>query len=173
MDESKSGSGGSGGVTDVVLAHYGTKGMHWGVRTKSQYSETTSKSEVAMKERPGKKLRTKGGKELPASADAKKVAVSKQQARKSSTDSLSTKDLQELVNRMNLEQQYSRLDPNALKKGAEFAKKATKDKTTKSLIGGTLKVGMLVANDPRVSIGMKVAEAFLQVSSKKPGKKKK
>lgn len=172
MDESKSGSGGSGGVTDVVLAHYGKKGMRWGVRQQSKYSDTTSKSDVAMKERPGKKLRTKGGKELPASADAKKIAVSKQQARKSSTDSLSTKDLQELVNRMNLEQQYSRLDPNMVKKGAEFAKKASKDNATKSIVGGAVKVGMLVANDPRASAGMKVAEAFLQVSSKKPKKKK-
>lgn len=171
MDESKSGSGGSGGVSDVVLAHYGVRGMHWGVRQKSKYSDTTSKSEVAMKERPGKKLRTKGGKELPASADAKKVAVSKQQARKSSTDSLSTKDLQELVNRMNLEQQYSRLDPNLVNKGAKAIKTVAKDNTTKSIVGGSVKLGMLVANDPRASAGMKVAEAFLQVTSKKPKKK--
>lgn len=87
---------------ETVLAHYGVKGMKWGKRK----SEPTSVTTTAV---PGKRVKAKGGTLQPASDDAVRAAASKQRAKKSTTDSLSNKELQELVTRMNLEQQYARL----------------------------------------------------------------
>lgn len=101
---------------DDALAHYGKKGMKWGVST-SGVESTSSKSSrfrrpaqnVVVKQKPGKFVRTSGGKRQTASDDAVKTAASKQFAKKSTTDALSTKQLQEAVTRMNLEMQYSKL----------------------------------------------------------------
>jgi hypothetical protein len=67
---------------------------------------------------PGQRVKTSGGSHAPAHPDAIKVATSKQTAKKSSTDALSTKDLQELVTRMNLQQQLARLQPPSKKQQA-------------------------------------------------------
>lgn len=92
-------------TVDYSLAHYGVKGMKWGKRK----SRPTGPVEVSTKITPGKRVKTEGGQGLSPHDDAIRVAVSKQKAKKSSTDSLSTKELQEMVNRMNLEKQYSTL----------------------------------------------------------------
>lgn len=91
--------------TEKILAHYGVLGMRWGRRK----SEGSSAVEVSTTTAPGKKVVAKGGQNSPPSSDAIRVAAAKQKAKVSTTDSLSTKELQELVNRMNLEQQYNRL----------------------------------------------------------------
>lgn len=74
------------------IQHFGTKGMKWGVRKRARGLVTAAQ----------------GGPKPPASEDAKKAKVLKSTAKKS-TDALSNKELQDLVTRMNLEQQYSRL----------------------------------------------------------------
>lgn len=71
-----------------VLSHYGVKGMHWGIRK-------------ARNAPPG-----------PApSGDANRTSEYKSRAKAGGAKALSTKELQELVTRMNLEQQYDRLRP--------------------------------------------------------------
>lgn len=97
------------------LLHYGVKGMRWGVRKRD-----TSPQKVRVIRKPGKALKTKGGENQKASPDAIRAAVAKQKARRSTTDSLSNKELQELVTRMNLEQQYARLDPKPVNIGLRF-----------------------------------------------------
>lgn len=87
------------------LEHYGIKGMRWGRRK----ADGTSAVEVTTKAVPGKKVVAKGGQNHPAAPDAVRVAKLKQKAKVSTTDALDTKELQDLVNRLNLEQQYSRL----------------------------------------------------------------
>lgn len=79
----RSESAAPGGTLTEVLAHYGVKGMRWGVRRKS-----SSPSD---------------------SDDAKRAAASKARIKRGNTGPLSNKELQDLVTRMNLEQQYSRL----------------------------------------------------------------
>lgn len=76
-------------VVDDVLAHYGVKGMKWGVRRK----------------------RTAPGE--PAHGDAKRAKRVVSRARTSGTDAISNKDLQAAITRMNLEQQYNRLRPKS------------------------------------------------------------
>jgi hypothetical protein len=90
-----------------VLEHHGVKGMHWGVRRGD--SAGGGSTEVTVRAKPGRHVKTSGGKRQGAHEDAIKTAISKQKARKSTTDALSTKELQDLVTRLNLEQQYSRL----------------------------------------------------------------
>jgi 2'-5' RNA ligase len=108
---------------EACLAHHGVKGMRWGVTKAERLS-----SEVTVKtnpQRPGNKIKTVGGKHREIAEDAKKAAVSKQIAKKSTTDALSNKELQDLVTRMNLEQQYTRLqnsDPNS-NRGSKFINK--------------------------------------------------
>lgn len=105
---------------DNFLQHYGVLGMKWGVRRERQ---SDGSYKVISKETPGKKIKTSGGAGQPASEDAKRVAVNKQKAKASTTDSLSNQELQEVVNRMNLEAQYAKLSAAPKNKGIEFVQK--------------------------------------------------
>lgn len=88
------------------LEHFGVKGMRWGIRKE----DAIPAGEVRVtQKKPGARVTTAGGHGVPAHPDAIKAATSRQKAKSSSTDSLSNKELQELVTRLNLEQQYSRL----------------------------------------------------------------
>lgn len=137
MDESESNSAVRSDSVDEILTHFGKMGMRWGVRS-------ATPTAVSVQERPGKKVKTSGGKGQAASADAITTAVSKQIAKKSSLDSLSNKELQAMVTRMNLEQQYSKLKysnapTNALGVGMKFAGSILKE-------AGKQQVSKLVSN---------------------------
>lgn len=119
---------------DDVLVHYGVPGMKWGVRRNlAERKAAAGSSTVTTKTTPKGGIKTVGGKGVPVSDDAKKAAVSKQIARKSTTNALSNQELQALVTRMNLEQQYSRLkagDPTA-DRGQKFMDTLTGKKLDK------------------------------------------
>lgn len=85
------------------LEHYGVKGMKWGVR---KSNVPAGETRVTQK---GKKLKGEGGKGLPPHEDATKAAVSKQKMKGSGIQSLSNKELKELHQRMNLEQNVREL----------------------------------------------------------------
>jgi hypothetical protein len=68
-------------AVDDFLEHYGKLGMKWGVRKKSS----------------------------PRSEDAERALAYKQRAKSGGSKTLSNKELKDLVERMNLEQQYSTL----------------------------------------------------------------
>ena len=78
------------------MEHHGVKGMRWGVRrTAAQLSKA------------------EGKRESKRSEDKKTHDAN----RKKGSSALNDKELQALVNRMNLEQNYSRMNPSSLKKG--------------------------------------------------------
>lgn len=121
---------------DDVLEHFGKKGMHWGIRNVSR-----GPSPVMVKAVPGKKILSKGGERQPAHDDAIQAVAAKQKAKLSTTDSLSNKELQTAVTRMNLEQQYTKLTAAAPTKatGKDFAKAFVTDlakSEIKSLVKG-------------------------------------
>lgn len=96
------GSGASAGPSDLVedfLAHFGVKGMRWGVRRNRDHA--------------------------PSSSDAQNAALVREKIRQTGgTHSLTNKELQDFITRANLEQQYSRLareDPK-LVRGHNFIK---------------------------------------------------
>ena len=94
---------------DDFIEHFGVKGMKWGRRKAESSSSSTSSSS------PKSRM----------SEDARTASNAKNKMAKSGIDALSNKELQGLVNRMNLEQQYSRLTDQPAKVNA--GKKFTQD----------------------------------------------
>jgi hypothetical protein len=98
-----------------ALEHHGIKGMRWGVRRNK--IELQSKGVTIDGERSTVTLHPQTGRIVTASPnlrgkpaeDAVKAKVAKARVKSQSLDALSNQELQHLVNRMNLEQQYSRL----------------------------------------------------------------
>lgn len=94
----------------LVIQHFGVKGMKWGVRKDDKGGSSKKTKEV--------------------SSDAAEADAARVKAKKQGPQSLSNKEMQSLVNRMNLEQQYSKLaaqNPKAMMSGANFAKKLVAD----------------------------------------------
>jgi 2'-5' RNA ligase len=114
-------------AAEDVLKHFGVRGMRWGVRT-----DRTPKA--------------------PSSADASRAQDHASIVKKSGTKALSNKELQELVTRMNLEQQYSNLSSNKgrVKKGEKAAKDILK-------VGKTINEVVTFANS---SAGKGIAKAL-------------
>jgi hypothetical protein len=106
---------------DTVLEHFGIRGMHWGVRRSK--AELSGPTPVIVKVKPGQKIVTKGGKGYKPVEEAINAAVVKQRAKSSGVQSLSNQELQAAVNRMNLEQSYTKLNPKKL----SFGQKATNE----------------------------------------------
>ncbi len=106
----------AGDATTDFLKHYGIPGMKWGKRkTRPTYE---------------KSVRTFGGDSAhrnlpssPKSIDAMKSRNYQQRVRNAGTDALSTKELKALVERQNLESQYSRLNPAPVSAGAAIMSK--------------------------------------------------
>jgi hypothetical protein len=109
-------------TAEDFLAHFGVPGMKWGVRKGSSSRPTKDPTEVKIRAKPGRDIKAKGGKKIPASADAVTKAVYQQRAKASTTNALSNQELQALVNRLNLEQQYSRLTKSDITYGEKFVK---------------------------------------------------
>jgi hypothetical protein len=91
---------------DDFLSHYGIKGMRWGRRKASVEVSSTSATPAAPKPK--------------ASTDANNAHEFQSRAKAGGLDALSTKELQALVNRQNLEQQYARLNPAPVSAGQKF-----------------------------------------------------
>jgi hypothetical protein len=121
-------------LTTDVLLHYGKKGMKWGERraagranstqTSSHGGGNNARQEITVTQKGAHALKTKGGKYGAASEDARRAAAGRQSIKKSGVHSLSNKELQEVVTRMNLEQQYVRLSTPQKKQGKSFVDEA-------------------------------------------------
>jgi hypothetical protein len=80
---------------DDILAHYGIMGMKWGVRRdRAQLARTSGKKTPDSK---------------TPSEDSAKASAARSKAKKGGVRTLSNQELQDLTNRMNLEQSYNRL----------------------------------------------------------------
>ena len=104
---------------DDFLEHYGVKGMRWGVRRR-RGSGSDGPEGVTVKVKKGSGVvETSGGHHHSVSDEAVRAAAVRQVAKTSTTSALTNKDLQDAINRMNLEKNYSKLMlEQAPKKGA-------------------------------------------------------
>jgi hypothetical protein len=127
-------------VTSVkdFIEHHGTKGMRWGVRTKSGGGSVVRK----------------------LSADHKKIAALKGKK----VSELSDKQLREVIGRMNMERQMSGLNPSKIKQGHNGVKAAIAAVGTVNaifLIAASpvgKKVGKAIANANKgVSVGQVIS----------------
>ena len=89
---------------DSVLAHYGVLGMKWGVRRTPEQLGRARKARKAKK--AAAKAQKQSDKTLPASDDSKRASESRRIAANAGPQKLSNKELEFLVNRMNLENRY-------------------------------------------------------------------
>lgn len=104
------------------LAHFGVKGMRWGVRNHkgdpvAVTPQATSKVPHGTKRKT--KIEVDGGENHPAHEDAVKVAEAKAKLQKSGTAALSNKELQDVANRIQLEERVKILTSS---KGKKFVK---------------------------------------------------
>lgn len=90
-------------MSDYVLVHHGIKGQRWGVRRFQKRDGTLTPA--------GKKRRRDSW-----SDDARDV----RQLKKKSVNQMSNSELRKYNERTRLEQEYSRLNPNIIKKGWKY-----------------------------------------------------
>ena len=139
-------------MSDYIL-HYGVPGMKWGVRrtfSRNTYVKgvkTHSKGDPADRSGFGVKT-TLVRKKLNTSDDAKEAA----RISKKHVSEMSNAELRKLNDRINLEQQYSRLNPSVIKKGAKVV-------ATAAIVTNTL-VNLYDKSDRLISIGQKLVGKF-------------
>lgn len=81
---------------EAVLAHFGVRGMKWGVRKR------------------------RGSSSAPASTDSARATELHTRAKTGGTKTLSNEELQHLVTRLNLEGQYTKLSPDKIHPGLKI-----------------------------------------------------
>lgn len=147
-------------VIGNVLEHHGVKGMRWGVRRAESSGEGSGVSPSGVTRVKNKLSNIKGGgssgsaKALPPSEDVQRVHAAMDKISKGNTSALSNRELQDVVTRMNLEQQYTRLSTqdnvNRMLQGHEFIKKALQvgktlndiNKFVHSPVGTAMRLGL-------------------------------
>lgn len=113
------------------LEHYGIKGMKWGVR-KSDKSTNVSGNTVRSSKRgkiKGVELSSDNKKSATQPSDDKtKASILEQKIKSGSTDVLSNKELELVVNRKNLEKRYAEVTSKEKERGLTgFGRSVVKD----------------------------------------------
>lgn len=186
---------------DKVLEHFGIQGMRWGIRRSRKELDGGGSSEqgpppfavrrkalftpraevVKIKAVPGKGIQTSGGKHHPTTDEAQIAAVLRQRAKASGVRSLSNQDIQLLVNRMNLEQSYAKMNPAKKNLGQKALEEVMYGSTpqmaldaAKPLLAGA--IAKQLGPDPKnpmkstIKVGLDVAEAIIKARPKRSKK---
>jgi len=125
--------------------HYGILGMHWGVRRSGGAKSTGKKSARGKSE---------------GSEDYKNSKA----LQKKGSKNLSTKELKDLTQRLQLEQQYKTLNKSKTDKGLDYVKKATAAGTTVAALYGLSKTPL--GQDVTKAIKGAMSDAALKTAYK-------
>jgi len=143
-----------------ILEHYGVKGMRWGVRGQQEISARSLPDTGILKRKT--KVRATGGASHPAHTDAIKAAVQKQKLKKSGPDALSTQELRDLANRLQVENQVAILTSS---KGRQFVSRefetATKGLAREGFKKGAPVVGRKVVKKARKGVATAAVTALI------------
>jgi hypothetical protein len=94
-----------GAIPLSQLEHFGVKGMRWGVRNERAVTTRTHIDQGILRRKT--RIEAKGGEGHDAHPDAIKAAIQKQKLKKSGTAALSTQELRDLANRLQVEGQVN------------------------------------------------------------------
>lgn len=122
-------------IHDGELYHHGVKGMKWGVRRYQRKDGT---------------LTNAGKKRYNMSDDAREAS----RLRRKSVSEMSNAELRKLNERVQLEQQYSRLNPNAIQRGIKIVA------ATAAAMGTVM--NLYNNSDKLVNAGKKMVDKFVK-----------
>jgi hypothetical protein len=124
---------------EAILEHFGIKGMKWGVRRDKPSVKVTATT------RPGRRVKTSGGTGQKSTRDAVTAAKARQKAKKSTVDSLTNKELEGLIKRMKLEQQYEQMKNQHKPAAVKFVLDLLKNQGSQQAKGLASEAGGLIA----------------------------
>lgn len=117
---------------EIVLKHWGVKGMHWGIRKSRGAYRITSVDENGRtkKERKASEKIEVGKRQGPKGADGERISKQSSAARKAAredTAKLTDQQLRERINRIKMEQEYAKLTAPQKSAGSQFVKAVLAD----------------------------------------------
>jgi hypothetical protein len=111
------------------LAHYGVLGMRWGIRRAERRNETLSKRGMYFTKKRAEKAKTT--REAKIAKMKSKLAAKEKNLVKNMSDD----ELRKRINRLQMEKQYSSLNPTTIGKGKQIAQKVIMGAATGAATG--------------------------------------
>ena len=122
------------------LAHYGVLGMKWGVHRRRRAASVNERDAKELEKAGFKKeadaLRLLAKKQR-TKADEVEARINKKKEMKKNVKEMSDEELRKVVNRLQMERQYSQLSESSVSKGKEYAQKIIKAGTTVAAVTTT------------------------------------